>query len=572
DAEVRARWQSRFSHILVDEYQDTNHVQYRLIRALGEHRNVCATGDPDQAIYGWRGADYENILRFEEDFKPCTKVLLETNYRSTKTILLAAQKVVENNQKRMEKTIRTDNPQGKPITVLAVDDETDESWAVAAAVERMLERGGRRPADVAIFYRTNAQSRYLEDGLRRRGIAYRIVGGTRFYDREEVRHVLAYLRVLANPADRTSFLRVVNVPARGVGEKTVDLLMELCDDEGVGPVEALLREDLLERVAVGRAATALRGLARTWAMLRTLPLGNPPACVRGVIEMTRMKEHYLKSEEPAKAQERADNIDEVISAAEAYLESYPSEGLPGFLDQAALNADEKRDDAGAERVTLMTLHAAKGLEFPVVFITACEEGILPLMRKNECADLEEERRLMYVGITRAREELYLSRSRCRFMYGQTFRNEPSRFLGEMPADCFESKDRTTARSEPAGGFSMERALASGLLTKGSALRRRGGEPAEDPDDDEGLAHESAAAKGAATRRRNAAIARAADAAQVLDDDPWRPGDAIIHAIYGRGSVVAMKGPAGDRSVVIDFASADRREMVLAMAAGKLSRG
>ncbi len=576
DAEAAAAWGERFSHILIDEYQDTNLAQYRLIRALGGQRNVCATGDPDQAIYGWRGADFKNLMRFPEDFAGCAVVKLETNYRSTRTILRAAQGVIEHNVERMDKTIRTDNPDGRPITLVAVDTEQDESWAVAAAIERLCEREGRRRGDIAVFYRANAQSRGLEDALRRRGIAYRLVGGTRFYDREEVRHVLAYLRLLANPADRTSFLRIANVPARGLGETALDQLLAVADDEQVGPIDVLTTDALLDRVAIGRATRPMREAARLWRSLRALPLGDPAACVRGIIELTGLAEHYRRTEEPEKAEERVGNITEVISAADDFRAGYPALGVPGFLDQAALNGGEDRAGADdADRVTLMTLHAAKGLEFPVVFITACEDGILPLSRQGGIADLEEERRLMYVGITRAREELYLSRARTRMLYGRTNQNEPSRFLGEMPTDCFTSRDRTTREpvEPPAHGASaLARARALGLVSGATLRRRDGAAPAAEDDDDAGLHHESAAAKAAATKRRNRRIAAEADATpHILDDDPYRPGQRIVHRVFGPGTVRAMHGPAGGRTIAIDFddPATGAKDLAMTFAADKL---
>ncbi|MCK6491397.1 MAG: UvrD-helicase domain-containing protein, partial [Planctomycetes bacterium] len=382
DEGFRKRWTERFPYILIDEYQDTNKAQYRFFRLFGSHGNICATGDPDQAIYGWRGADITNILSFEKDFPGCKKVLLEQNYRSTKIILRAAQGVVSNNTQREDKTIRTDNPEGKTLSLLAVDDELDESYAVAAALERMHDVG-RPYADFAVFYRTNAQSRILEDGLRRRGIPYRIVGGTRFYDRAEVKDLLAYLKLLINPSDRVSLARLANVPKRGLGDATLDLLLRLADEELVPPAEVLERDELLERVAVGRAARPLQELARTWRILRRLPRGDPAALVRAVLEHVPLEEHYKRTEEEAKAQDQIANLREVITGAEQYQETYPEGGVSGFLDLVALNteAGAREERAGEhDRVTLMTLHAAKGLEFPVVFITACEENIFPLAR------------------------------------------------------------------------------------------------------------------------------------------------------------------------------------------------
>lgn len=585
EPELLKKWQERFPYILVDEYQDTNKVQYRLLRMLGEHRNICATGDPDQAIYGWRGADIENILNFAKDFPDCKKVLLETNYRSTKVILRAAQGVVQNNQKRENKTIRTDNPEGKPLTLVAVDDEVDESYGVAAKVEA-LHRANRPWADCAVFYRTNAQSRILEDGLRRRGIPYRIVGGQRFYDREEVKHVLAYLKLQVNAADRMALNRIANVPKRGVGEKTLDALFSLADDELVTASEVLDRDELLERVAVGRNGTPLRELARVWRSLKRLPKSNPVACVRGAIELTGLEDHYRKGEEAAEAQDRIANMREVITAAEQYHETYPEGGIEGFLDLVSLNTGgEAREELGehADRVTLMTIHGSKGLEFPVVFITGCEDGVFPLRRMGVVEDLEEERRLMYVGITRAMTELYLSRARCRMMYGQTFRNEPSQFLSEIPGDCFESKDATGRRvlPEPTGFMNpkLQKAIdaakgrLAGQFTTGAQLKQaQGGSAAggtgsseEFPDDDDFIEDSLGRVRRRPTKDGPAQ-------AEILSGDPYVPGEAVIHAVFGKGIVRGLRGPQGNRAITIAFDEpVGTKELQLAFAAGKLSK-
>ena len=576
DPELLKKWQEKFPYILVDEYQDTNAVQYRLLRLLGEHGNICATGDPDQAIYGWRGANIENILNFVKDFPNCTKVLLEQNYRSTKVILRAAQAVVANNQQREAKTIRTDNPEGTPLKLVAVDDEMDESYGIAAACDRM-HREGRPWASLAIFYRTNAQSRILEDGLRRRGIPYRIVGGQRFYDREEVKHVLAWCRLLVNPADWTALQRVANVPKRGLGDKALDSLQLLADDVLVTACEVLERDALLERLAVGRNAAPMKELARLWRMLKKLPTQNPSACIRGVLEFTGLEDHYTQTEEEAaKAQDRLANMREVISAAEQYQEGFPAGGLGGFLEVVALNTEESREQVGdaTDRVTLMTLHAAKGLEFPVVFVTGCEQGVFPLMRGGIIQDLEEERRLMYVGITRAMEELYLSRARSRMMYGQTYRNEPSQFLSEIPSDCFESKDATGRRILPEPTGHMDPRLAKAMaaakerMEKTVQQAKSSATPAEpfDETDDDNYIEDSLG------RIRKKAQKSGPDAPTILSTDPYRPGERVIHSTFGRGTVQLCRGPADRRAIVIEFGGTiGVKELQLAFAASRLSR-
>jgi DNA helicase II / ATP-dependent DNA helicase PcrA len=567
--EVRQKYLARFPYILIDEFQDTNQVQYRFIRYLSDHTNICATGDPDQAIYGWRGADIENILNFERDFANCKTVLLEENYRSTQVILRAAQGVVANNTRRKNKTIRTANDEGKPLQLLSVDDEMDESLAVAAAIDRMHKQE-RKLRDIAVFYRTNAQSRILEDGLRRRGIAYRIVGGTRFYDRREVKDVLAYLKLLVNPRDRISFERIANIPKRGLGDATLELLFQLAEELGKTHYEILEQDELLDRVAVGRAAKPMKDMARTWRMLKKLPLGSPEACVTGVIELTNIEEHYRMTEEPAEANERVANVREMITAAQQYHENNPEGGLPGYLELVALVTDADMaaaQDADVDQVTLMTLHAAKGLEFNYVFITGCEQGVFPLERQGNIADLEEERRLMYVGITRAKKELYLSRARCRMQYGQTFRNEPSQFLSEIPSDCFDARDATGRRPLPSGENVRGTSMAARELEAGSTSKKLVGKAALDAALAMGIT--SGLDLKEASRREKKAYY---DAPEIRSDDPYAPGDRIIHSIFGRGTVAAMKGPSEKRSILIEFDAHGPKELQMSFAAAKLTKG
>ncbi|HYE04396.1 MAG TPA: UvrD-helicase domain-containing protein [Planctomycetota bacterium] len=564
DAELRKKWQERFPYVLIDEYQDTNAVQYRLVQLFGQHGNVCATGDPDQAIYGWRGADINNILRFEQDFPGCRVVLLEQNYRSSKTILRAAQAVVEHNSQRKDKTIRTDNPEGKKMSLLVVDDEVDESMAVAAACER-FKRQDRKLSDMAVFYRTNAQSRALEDGMRRRGLPYRIVGGTRFYDRREVKDLMAYLKLLVNPRDLTALDRIANIPKRGVGEKTLAALLDIAQDEGVGFHEILMTDQLIERVAVGRNAKPLNELMRTWRTLRGLPVKNPAACAEGIIELTGLEEHYLAEDDGDGGFERVANIKEVITAAEQYHEVNPDGGLEGFLDQVALvtSTDAREQDRDVDQVTLMTLHAAKGLEFPIVFITGCEQGVMPLQRQGQVADIEEERRLMYVGITRAKEELYISRAVCRMQYGQTNRNEPSVFLSEIPPDCFVEKDASSRARVAGGGDDQPRRAREDAGPRRSAAAALAGLPLMTGAD---LRQQIADRK----RGEDYAAAHALETT-AAEGDPFAAGDRVVHTVLGRGRVVGLAGRPDDRRVVIDFDQGGQKELLLAFCTGKLSR-
>ncbi|MCX8039422.1 MAG: UvrD-helicase domain-containing protein [Planctomycetota bacterium] len=537
DAALRARWQERFPYILVDEYQDTNEAQYRLLRLLGEHRNVCATGDPDQAIYGWRGADYRKILNFREDFHrdgdPVTVVTLETNYRSTKTILRAAQAVIEHNRERFAKAIRTDNADGKPIVALAVDDEIAEADAIAQSIAAQAGRG-RSWRDFAVFYRTNAMSRVLEDRLRVRAIPYRLHGGLRFYDREEVKHLIAYLKLLVNPRDSAAFARICNVPKRGFGEATRDQVLEFAAEREVPVMQVFEDERLFAQLAVGRALAPLQAFARVWRLLRTLPLGDPVACVRGVIELADLASHY--AQDPA-AGDRLDNMREVITAAEHYRLGEPQGGLAGFLEVVGLNASNqaREDEGGDDRVQLMTLHAAKGLEFPVVFIAGLEEGLLPLLRGNEVDErqLEEERRLMYVGITRARQELYLSWARSRMLRGQVALTVCSRFLEEIPRDCLRLVGEPRC-AEPAPAAAAPPSVAE--------LRQRG---------------LLCSARELQAQRPTAGL------------PPLRVGQRIRHSVFGPGVIRDIRAEAADRTLLVEFPAYGLKALSLAFAAAAI---
>lgn len=537
DPALRARWQERFPYILIDEYQDTNEAQYRLVRLLGEHRNVCATGDPDQAIYGWRGADYRKILSFREDFHrdddPVTVVMLETNYRSTRVILRAAQAVIERNERRFARGIRTDNAEGKPITVLGLGDELEEADAIARAIRHQHERRGRRWGEMAVFYRINAMSRVIEDRLRLHAVPYHLHGGVRFYDREEVKHLIAYLKLLVNPRDSAAFQRIANVPRRGLGEATRDQLLEYAAERDL-PVMALFEDDArLAELAVGRARAPLLDFARLWRLLRTLPLGDPAACVRGALELSGLSAHYAN--DPAAA-DRLENLQEVISAAEHYRQAEPQGGLAGFLETVGLNTSEsarEADAGGDDRVQLMTLHAAKGLEFPVVYIAGLEDGLMPSQRgqADDAERLEEERRLMYVGITRAMQELYLSWARSRLIHGELRPQQPSRFLQDIPADCLRSRE---PRAEPSaarvpGSEALQRLEQQGLLQRGSALRRQD-----------------------------------ASAAPALP----APGQRIHHRVFGYGSVRAVSGDG--RRLIVDFERFGSKELAADVALGHIS--
>jgi DNA helicase-2/ATP-dependent DNA helicase PcrA len=427
--DVLDSYRERFSQVLVDEYQDTNRVQNEFVMLLcAENRNICIVGDTDQSIYAFRGADIRNILEFEKAFPDAVIIPLEQNYRSTSTILEAANAVIVNNTSRVPKELWTEGERGEPINRFRAEDEYDEAAWVAAEIGRLHHAEGLRYGDVAIFYRTNGQSRALEEGLVRSNIAYKVVGGTRFYDRREVKDVLAYLRVVANPSDEISARRIVNVPRRGVGETSADRLAAWARDRGRSFGDSFGCG--AEAGVTGRAASGLAGLALLMEDLRAeADAGAGPAVL---IEAVARRTGYLaelEAQDTLEAAGRLENIAELMGAAVDY------DSLDEFLESVALvsDADEIEDDGS--RVSLMTLHTAKGLEFPAVFLVGMEDGVFPHLRSlDDPLQLEEERRLAYVGITRARRHLYVTHAWSRTLWGSTSHAIPSRFLSEIPAE------------------------------------------------------------------------------------------------------------------------------------------
>jgi DNA helicase II / ATP-dependent DNA helicase PcrA len=427
--EVLNYWRNRFRHLLVDEFQDTNQVQYRLVHLLAAaHHNLCVVGDDDQSIYAWRGAEVGNILNFERDYPGCIVIRLEQNYRSTHTILMAAGEVVAKNVGRKGKTLWTENPEGEKITLEILPDDLEEARFVAAEISR-LRHAGRRLRDMAVFYRTNAQSRSIEEALVRERLPYVMVGGIKFFARMEIKDILAYLRVLVNPLDSISARRIINVPARGIGAATEERIAAL-EEEAGGFFPACVLA--VERgVLKGAAASRLTAFVELVERFRKKALRLPyPQLTAELIEETGYGP-MLREERTEEARDRLQNLEELLKGME---EHRGTEGtLQEFLEEVALVTDLDSYDTSLDRVTLMTLHAAKGLEFPVVFMTGMEEGLFPHGRAgNGDGDVEEERRLCYVGMTRAMEKLYLTHARRRRIYGDWQFNPPSRFLGEIP--------------------------------------------------------------------------------------------------------------------------------------------
>lgn len=432
--DVLQRYQQKFKYIMVDEYQDTNFCQYMLVNLLAKnHRNLCVVGDDDQSIYSWRGADIGNILNFEKDFPDAKVIKLEQNYRSTQTILDAANSVISNNFGRKSKRLWTDNGEGKAIVYYKAMDERDEADFIIGEIDKLAFQEQKNLNSFAILYRTNAQSRVIEEMCMARGIPYKIVGGHRFYDRMEVKDVIAYLRVIQDPEGDLSIKRIINVPKRGIGKATIDQLEEYARQNGISFYEALLFVDNIDGIGK-KAKNSIKDFVRLIAELMDIAENESAS---EVINQVILKSGYLEELEKGddEAQERGKNIKELISAALEYEEKNEDNSLMGFLENMALMSDIDGLKEDREGVTMMTLHSAKGLEFPVVFICGLEEGLFPTQRAFfEEHQLEEERRLMYVGVTRAKEKLYLTSAFERTLFGNTSYTMESRFLREIPKD------------------------------------------------------------------------------------------------------------------------------------------
>jgi DNA helicase II / ATP-dependent DNA helicase PcrA len=508
-AETLAWYRTRWTHVLVDEYQDTNRAQYRIIQLLTqERRNLCVVGDPDQSVYRWRGADLRNILDFEKDYPDCRVIVLDQNYRSTKRILDIASTVIANNTARKDKRLWTDNGEGERASLFRAWDEGEEAAFVAQSI-RAVHREGVDHRDVAVFYRTNAQSRVLEDALRRASVPYLIVGGVRFYDRREVKDVVAYLRLLVNPRDDAAFRRAVGAPARGIGKATLERLTEVARAQGIGLLAACgtLPRDIGTKPR--HALEAFAGIiARLAERRHALAL---PALIDEVVVASGYRD-ALKADRSAESQARQENLEELGSAAEEFVTGEETFGvadvtLESFLDSIALVADTDEIDPEAGRVTLMTLHSAKGLEFRAVFLTGMEEGVFPHARSmDDPEELEEERRLCYVGITRAKQRLVLSYALHRRSQGYGV-CEPSRFLKEIPETQL-------------------------TLLNGRASEPGGGAP------------------------------RAAPAPEPSDDFPFRLGAKVRHARWGEGLLVGLEREGDEVIATVRFASVGRKRLSL----------
>ncbi|MFC9133260.1 DNA helicase PcrA [Streptomyces sp. NPDC057099] len=546
--DVAEHYHRRFRHVLVDEYQDTNHAQYSLVRELvgtSEHpvdvppsaddlppAELCVVGDADQSIYAFRGATIRNILQFEEDYPDATTILLEQNYRSTQTILSAANAVIERNESRRPKNLWTNAGTGAQITGYVADTEHDEAQFVADEIDRLTDAGEAKAGDVAVFYRTNAQSRVFEEIFIRVGLPYKVVGGVRFYERKEVRDVLAYLRVLANPEDSVPLRRILNVPKRGIGDRAEAMIDALSQREKISFPQALKRVDEAYGMAA-RSTNAVKRFNTLMEDLRTVvESGAGPATVlEAILERTGYLAELQASTDP-QDETRIENLQELAAVAMEFEQERGEDEqgtLADFLEKVALVADSDQipdEEDGDGVITLMTLHTAKGLEFPVVFLTGMEDGVFPHMRAlGQTKELEEERRLAYVGITRARERLYLTRSTLRSAWGQPSYNPPSRFLEEIPPTHLEWKRTGATAPASSGPVSAVAASLSSSRSRSSA----------------------SGASGFATRRtaEKPVVSLAV-------------GDRVTHDQFGLGTVVAVKGTGANAEATIDFGDKPKR--------------
>lgn len=444
--DVREKYQERFQYVLVDEYQDTNHAQYALTKILAaQWRNICVVGDADQSIYAWRGADIRNIIDFTRDYPDAASIKLEQNYRSTKTILNAANAVIDNNESRPRKTLWTENPSGNKVIHYQAQTEHDEADYIAGAIYNRHEISHEPYGDMAILIRTNAQSRVLEEKLMRYAIPYTMVGGTKFYDRKEIKDVLAYLRLLYNPEDSLSLTRIINVPKRNIGATTMEKVAAYAEGEGISLFEALSSPDAIP--VTKRAQTSLENFAAMiFDLLNDIDGMDVLSLIEKVIKDTGYGEMLDKdAEHDPQGESRKENVGEFLSVAKDYMDSNPDGNLQDFLENVALVSDVDDFESSESKVTLMTLHAAKGLEFPVVFLAGLDEGLFPHSRTlMDPEQIEEERRLAYVGITRAERQLYVTNAVTRTMYGRISAYMPSRFLGEIPPELVEEYKRKSA--------------------------------------------------------------------------------------------------------------------------------
>ena len=540
-------YQRKFQYIHVDEYQDTNHAQYTLVNMLAARfRNLCVVGDADQSIYGWRGADMQNILDFEKDYADAEVVLLEQNYRSTKNILTAANHVIKNNSRRKAKKLWTDNNEGHKITYYRGETERDETQYIVSIIQKEMDEQNRKFGDFAVLYRTNAQSRVMEEMLLKANIPYKMVGGHKFYDRKEIKDVLAYLNLIANPSDSLSMGRIVNEPKRGIGATSLEKLRGFADLHDWSLLEAAINVELAN---IGGKAG--KELAAFGAMIQDLQDMIPFLTVTELVEEVLKRSGYeqaLKVENTLESQTRLENIEELKSVTQAFDREYeatveedddPRDKLTSFLNDLALVSDLDSLEEETSQVTLMTLHAAKGLEFPVVFLLGLEEGVFPLSRAlMEENELEEERRLAYVGITRAEEKLFISNAQSRTLYGRTQYNRPSRFIEEIDGELLESVGAVNTMNRQQSSYSTSSSQAPKFGQTGTAKP---------------------------TYQQPVQKKVSAKVASGAESSAWKSGDKVSHKKWGTGTVVKVSGSAKDIELDIAFPSQGIKRLLAAFA-------
>lgn len=530
--EVREKYQDRFDYLLVDEYQDTNHAQYLLTKFLAaKHRNICVVGDADQSIYGWRGADIQNILDFEKDYPDAKVIKLEQNYRSTQIILDAANAVIENNTGRKPKNLWTENKSGADIIYFQAVDERDEARFVIEQLQNLQRTENKKLGDMAILYRTNTQSRIFEEMLIKSGISYNMVGGLKFYERKEIKDIIAYLRVIFNPADSLSLLRIINVPKRGIGDASLAKIQAYAAANNVSLFEAVSNAAAIDGLS-SRFVSKLDDLAGIIFELMNLA-GEAP--VEDLIDRVLHDTGYLEeleNERTPQAQSRIDNLHELISVAQEFAASEEENNLENFLAHVALVSDIDDTELGEDAITLMTLHSSKGLEFPVVFLVGMEEGLFPHARTlMDETEIEEERRLCYVGITRAKEKLFLSSTKMRTIYGNTVTYPPSRFLQEIPARLV----KTIKRQERFSALENFKQVSEKYSTRPQ-------KPASTFNPHSFMPQKPAAAAGGTGTRFNT-------------------GDRVSHSKWGEGMVVSVKDSPDGQEVKVAFAGAGVRSLL-----------
>ncbi len=530
--EVREKYQDRFDYLLVDEYQDTNHAQYLLTKFLAaNHRNICVVGDADQSIYGWRGADIQNILDFEKDYPDAKVIKLEQNYRSTQIILDAANAVIENNTGRKPKNLWTENKSGADIIYFQAVDERDEARFVIEQLQNLQRTENKKLGDMAILYRTNTQSRIFEEMLIKSGISYNMVGGLKFYERKEIKDIIAYLRVIFNPADSLSLLRIINVPKRGIGDASLAKIQAYAAANNVSLFEAVSNAAAIDGLS-SRFVSKLDDLAGIIFELMNLASEAP---VEDLIDRVLRDTGYLEeleNERTPQAQSRIDNLHELISVAQEFAASEEENNLENFLAHVALVSDIDDTELGEDAITLKTLHTSKGLEYPVVFLVGMEEGLFPHARTlMDETEIEEERRLCYVGITRAKEKLFLSSTKMRTIYGNTVTYPPSRFLQEIPARLV----KTIKRQERFSALENFKQVSE----KYSARPQK---PASTFNPHSFMPQKPAAAAGGTGTRFNT-------------------GDRVSHSKWGEGMVVSVKDSPDGQEVKVAFAGAGVRSLL-----------